>query len=83
MNSKYMFGLALMMGAMLSAGAGDYPGQAYHEIESEEDKKKRLANAKIAQNKSKGLKKFDYHKGSVWALNQKSADKKAKKLNLI
>ena len=30
----------------------------------------------------KGLKKFEYEKGSVWALNQRNADRKANKLNL-
>lgn len=30
----------------------------------------------------KGLKKFEYLNGSVYALNQKNADRKAKKLNL-
>ena len=31
----------------------------------------------------KGLKKFEYPKGVVYALNQKNAEKKAKKQNLI
>lgn len=31
----------------------------------------------------KGLKKFEYENGSVYALNQKNADKKARKLNLL
>lgn len=30
-----------------------------------------------------GLKRFEYPNGEVYALNQKNADKKAKKLNLI
>ena len=34
-------------------------------------------------NKSKGLKQFSYGENSVWAINQKNADKKAKKLNYL
>lgn len=33
--------------------------------------------------KSKGLKKFCYPKGEVWAINKKNADRKARKINLI
>lgn len=80
MSSK-MFSMALMMGAMLSAAGGNNSHRGNYE--SEEDRKKLLADAKIAQNKAKGLKEFNYPNGSVWALNQKSADKKANKLNLI
>lgn len=73
--------MALMMGVMLaSAGGNNFRDNNY---ESEEDRKKRLSDAKIKQNLAKGLKEFHYPKGSVWALNQKSADKKAIKLNLI
>lgn len=80
MSSK-MFSMALMMGAMLSASGGNNPHRGNYE--SEEDRKKRLADAKIAQNKAKGLKEFKYNGVWIWALNKKSADKKAKKLNLI
>ncbi len=80
MKAKGMFGMAMMMGAMLAGSHNNFRDNNY---ESEEDKKKRLADAKIKQNIAKGLKEFDYINGSVWALNQKSADKKAKKRNLF
>lgn len=47
--------------------------------ESEEERKRRLAKAEIERNKANGLKEFFYGENSVWALNQKSADKKARK----
>lgn len=81
MKSKSLFAMALMMGVMLeSIGKNNYHGGIH---ESEEDRKRRLADAQIARNKANGLKEFNYPKGSVWSLNQKSADKKAKKLNLF
>ncbi len=51
--------------------------------ETEEEKKRRLAKAEIERNKANGLKEFFYGENSVWALNQKSADKKASKKNWI
>lgn len=52
-------------------------------VETEEEKKKRLAQAKIEINKANGLTEFFYGENSIWALNKKSADKKARKLNYI
>ena len=82
MNSKSMFSMALMMSAMLSSQGkrNDYINLIG---ESDTERQKRLSEAKIKQNKSRGLNEFSYRNGSVWALNQKSADKKAVKLNLL
>lgn len=33
--------------------------------------------------KGRGLSRFDYRRGYVWALNQKNADRKAQKLMLV
>lgn len=33
--------------------------------------------------KSKGMRKFFYGENSLWAINQRSADRKARKLNWI
>ena len=55
----------------------------YKIIESESEKKARLEKSKIESNKSKGLKEFIYGGNSVWAINKKNADKKAKKNNWI
>ena len=46
--------------------------------ETDEERKRRIAKAEIEQNKAKGLKEFFYGGNSVWALNQKNADKKAR-----
>lgn len=46
--------------------------------ETEEEKKQRLAKAEIERNKANGLKEFFYGENSLWALNQKKADKKAR-----
>jgi hypothetical protein len=51
--------------------------------EDKEEKKRRLAKAEIERNKANGLKEFFYYGNSVWAINQKVADKKAKRLNYI
>lgn len=55
----------------------------YKIVESESEKKARLEKSKIESNKSKGLKEFIYGGNSVWAINKKNADKKAKKNNWI
>ncbi len=47
--------------------------------ESEEERKRRLAKAEIERYKAQGLTEFFYGENSLWALNQKSADKKARK----
>ncbi len=51
--------------------------------ESEEERKLRLSKAEIERNKANGLQNFYYGENSVWALNKKNADKKAKKNNWI
>jgi hypothetical protein len=55
----------------------------YKKVESESEKKARLEKSKTESNKSKGLKEFIYGENSVWAINKKNADKKAKKNNWI
>ena len=55
----------------------------YKIVESESEKKSRLEKSKIESNKSKGLKEFIYGGNSVWAINKKNADKKAKKNNWV
>ena len=51
--------------------------------ETEEERKQRLAKAEIERNKANGLKEFFYNKKSVWAINQKNADKKARNNNWL
>lgn len=47
--------------------------------ESEKERKRRLDKAEIERYKTQGLKEFFYGKNSLWALNQKSADRKARR----
>ena len=46
--------------------------------ETDEERKHRIAKAEIERNKANGLKEFFYGENSVWAINQKNADKKAR-----
>lgn len=65
-----------LFGAMLSAAAG-YQGGVEVATETREERKKRLTEAQEHINKKKGLTKFYYGENSLWALNKKSADRKA------
>ena len=70
---------ALTMMAMSADLGGNNPRGRYIEPkETDEEKKQRLAKAKIERNKANGLKEFFYGENSVWAINQKNADKKAR-----
>ena len=53
--------------------------------ETEEERKRKLAKAEIeiAINKANGLKEFFYGKNSVWALNRKNADRKARSKSFL
>jgi len=80
---KSMLGMAAIFTAMAYGGkSGTTPNIKEH-TESDEERKKRIAKSEIERCKAKGLKEFFYGEKSVFALNQKSADKKAKKQNLI
>ena len=51
--------------------------------ETEEERKVRLVEAEIKRYKAQGLTEFFYGENSLWALNQKSADKKARQRNWL
>lgn len=51
--------------------------------ETEEERKARLVEAEIKRYKAQGLTEFFYGENSLWALNQKSADKKARQRNWL
>ena len=74
--------LAMGMMAMAASLESGYPHSRTQENPKETDEqiKERLKQNQIKYYLSKGLKEYIYPNGSVWALNQKSADKKAKKL---
>lgn len=77
---KSMLGLyALTLGAMAYDPSTN---KTYREPiepkESEEERKRRLAKAEIERYKAQGLTEFFYGENSLWALNKKSADRKAR-----
>lgn len=46
--------------------------------ETDEQRKRRIAKAENERAKYNGLKEFFYGENSVWAINQKNADRKAR-----
>jgi hypothetical protein len=74
MNMNKQSLLALAMLAASTYGFGQ-PSSRTKEIKSPRDENE--------YNKSKGLKVFTYGDKQIFALNQRSADKKAKSLGLI
>lgn len=75
-NKLHMLGLMAMamMGTETPHGQREYTEPK----ESEEERKRRIAKAEIERNKANGLKEFFYGENSVWAINQKNADRKAR-----
>lgn len=80
---RAMLGMAAMMTALAYGGNSGTTPDLSEPKESEESRKRRLAKAEIERNKANGLKEFFYGENSVWAINQKNADKKAIKLGYI
>lgn len=77
---------AMMLLGMAAAFSGEYPDidesiETVRKRKPLTEKEKQEIEDKI--NSHKGLSKFNYEGGYVWALNQKSADKKAKKKGII
>ncbi len=69
-----------LLGAMAMIGT-ETPHREREYIEpkeTDEQRKCRIAKAEIERNKANGLKEFFYGENSVWAINQKNADKKAR-----
>ena len=76
-NKLHMLGL---LGAMAMMGT-ETPHREREYIEpkeTDEQRKRRIAKAEIERNKANGLKEFFYGENSVWAINQKNADRKAR-----
>ena len=65
----------------------DNDSEHYHDVqtkeETEEERIQRITKLKEERRKEQGLSEFVYGNNKIWALNQKSADKKAKRLNWI
>lgn len=71
------------MASMMAVGFNNPRGRDWEgaiELETKEEKERRLKAAELERNKMNGLKEFVYAEGSIWALNQKNADRKATKL---
>ena len=80
---KSMLGFAAMMAA-LAYGENSGTTPSFREPrETEEERKERLRKSEAERFKARGLTEFSYPGGTVWALNRKSADAKAKKKGLL
>ena len=81
---KSRLGIYGLFAAMSMMGTGAYnETKEYEPKETEEQKRRRLSKFEIKRNKSNGLNEFFYGENSVWAINQKNADKKAKRKGYI
>ena len=75
---KKMIGMAAMMTALAYGGNSGTTPDYYEPKETEEERKARLAKAEIERAKANGLKEFFYGENSLYAINQKNADRKAR-----
>jgi len=75
-GATMMMALAAMS---LSIGTTNEEREYLGKTETPEEREKRLKAAEIRINKANRLTEFKYMEGSLWALNEKSANKKAKK----
>jgi len=76
---KSMLGMYALTATAMSGDLGGNKRERYIEPkETDEEKKQRLAKAEIERYKAQGLTEFFYGENSLWALNQKSADRKAR-----
>ena len=71
---KNIYGMYAMFAGLTMNQSQDYSTKK----ETDEESKRRLAQAEIETKKSNGLKEFTYGEHTILALNQKNADKKAK-----
>jgi len=82
-------GMLIAMAGMFAAMSGDSSFvrkrmEVVGNVETDEEKERRKKYAQPVLNRAKGLQEF-YYPGSsnpIWAINQKVADRKAKKLGL-
>jgi len=81
-NILGMYGMFAAIGMMGDGALGNYR-EIDEPKETPAQRKKRLERAAVKINKANGLKEFCYGDNKLWTLNQKNADKKAKKLNWL
>jgi len=70
--------MGLMLGALAMSSQSNLHGWEELTKEEKESKKRRLVNSEIENKKTQGLKEFFYGENSLFALNKKNADRKAK-----
>lgn len=70
----------LSMYALMAASIDQKP-QMRNKLQEERDEERKQAETE--RYKAQGLTEYYYGENSLWALNQKSADKKAKKRNWV
>lgn len=78
---KKMLGIAAMMTALAYGDNSETPPRKRFYIkpkETDEERKARLVKAERERCKAQGLTEFFYGENSLFALNQKSADRKAR-----
>lgn len=80
---KSMLGLAAMMTALAYGETSGTTPDYREPKETEEERKARLAKAERERYKAQGLTEFFYGDNSLWALNQKSADRKARQRHFL
>lgn len=84
MSMKSKIGMYSVFAAMAMMGSPSWnKSQSEETAETEEERERRLKKAELERNKTNGLKEFKYGENSVWAINQKNADKKARKNNWL
>jgi hypothetical protein len=82
-NIKGSYTAIAMMGLAMWAQGSQNRTISHEPTETEEEKKKRFAKSEIEIAKSNGLKQFFFGENSLYALNKKNAEKKAKKKGWI
>jgi hypothetical protein len=72
------YGMMLALTGLMHECNPNMLSEIYEPKETPEQRQIRLDKAKIKRYQSQGLKEFFYGEHSLWALNKKSADRKAK-----
>lgn len=67
------------LAAMAMSASSPSNSERRSSTESENERNQRLSDAEIQRNLRNGLKEFHYAENSLWARDQKNADRKATK----
>jgi len=86
-NKAHMLGLMAL--AMMESQSSSFGSQSrnrwrdYEPPETDDERKLRLVQAEIKRHKANGLKEFVYGGNSLYARDQKNADRKARNRNWL